>query len=78
MSHTHHIIPVAPEAVNEARNQRIRIRQIDDNITKLAAAQLVTEEKLDESIAKLSAAQLLTEETLRRFISSLARGRNGR
>jgi hypothetical protein len=33
-------------AVQEARNQRQRWRGIDDAITKLAAAQLVTEEKL--------------------------------
>ena len=57
--------------VKEALSQRKRTREIDERITLLAAAQLVTEEKLEQ----LAAAQLVTEKKLQRFISSL--GRNG-
>jgi len=32
--------------VQEARNQRRRSRELDEKITQLAAAQLITEEKL--------------------------------
>src|SRR6266478_10200059 len=39
--------------VKEARNQRKRVREIDENITRLAAAQLVTEEKLQQFISSL-------------------------
>jgi len=39
--------------VEEARNQRKRIREIDESITRLAAAQLVTEEKLQQFISSL-------------------------
>jgi hypothetical protein len=39
--------------VKEARSQRKRQREIDLNITRLAAAQLVTEEKLANFIASL-------------------------
>ena len=66
--------------VKEARNQRKRVREIDESITRLAAAQFITEEKMqrvDEGITRLTAAQLVTEEKLQRFISSLERGPNG-
>ena len=39
--------------VAEARNQRKRVREIDESITRLAAAQLVTEEKLQRFISSL-------------------------
>ena len=39
--------------VKEARNQRKRQREIDLNITRLSAAQLVTEERLANLIASL-------------------------
>ena len=39
--------------VKEARNQRKGIREIDESITRLAAAQLVTEEKLQQFISSL-------------------------
>src|SRR6266478_775022 len=39
--------------VKEARNQRKRVREIDESITRLAAAQLVTEEKLQQFISSL-------------------------
>ena len=39
--------------VKEARNQRKRVREIDESITRLAAAQLVTEEKLQRFISSL-------------------------
>ena len=39
--------------VKEARNQRKRVREIDQSITRLAAAQLVTEEKLQQFISSL-------------------------
>jgi hypothetical protein len=39
--------------VKEARNQRKRAREIDKNITRLSAAQLVTEEKLQRFISSL-------------------------
>jgi len=39
--------------VKEARNQRKRQREIDLNITRLSAAQLVTEEKLASLISSL-------------------------
>jgi hypothetical protein len=58
--------------VKEARSQRKRTREIDESITRLAAAQLVTEEKLDqtqEKLDQLAAAQLVTEEKLQRLIS---------
>jgi hypothetical protein len=71
-------------AVREARHERSRRRELegkmDEKITQLAAAQLVTEEKLqkvDEKITQLAAAQLVTEEKLQAFISSMRRGGNG-
>ena len=39
-------------AVREARNERAKRREIDDHITKLAAAQLVTEEKLQRLLER--------------------------
>ena len=39
--------------VKEARNQRKRQREIDLNITRLSAAQLVTEERLARLISSL-------------------------
>ena len=39
--------------VKEARSQRKRVREIDESITRLAAAQLVTEEKLQQFISSL-------------------------
>jgi hypothetical protein len=39
--------------VKEARNQRKRQREIDLNITRLSAAQLVTEERLASLISSL-------------------------
>jgi hypothetical protein len=52
--------------VTEARNQRKRSREIDEKITQLAAAQLVSEEKL-----------VRLETTVQQFISSIQRGGNG-
>jgi hypothetical protein len=46
---------------------------LDEKITQLSAAQLVTEEKLTQ----LSASQLLTEEKLQKLIDSLRGGGNG-
>ncbi|MBV8732784.1 MAG: hypothetical protein JO336_23480 [Acidobacteriia bacterium] len=63
-------------AVWEARQERKKRQELDDYITKLSAAQLVTEEKLDDAITKLSAAQLITEEKLQRFLEW--RGGNGK
>jgi len=37
-------------SVREARNERAKRRELDDKITQLAAAQLVTEEKLQRLI----------------------------
>ena len=59
-------------SVKDDRSQRKRAREIDESITRLAAAQLVTEEKLDQ----LAAAQLVTEKKLQRLISSLGRHGN--
>ncbi|SRR6266566_2774372 len=39
--------------VKEDRNQKKRVREIDENITRLTAAQLVTEEKLQRFILSL-------------------------
>jgi len=39
--------------VREARSERIRRRELDEKITQLAAAQLVTEEKLQGLIEAL-------------------------
>ena len=39
-------------AVHEARNERHKRRELDDYITKLAAAQLITEERLRELIER--------------------------
>ena len=38
------------DSVREARNERAKRRELDDKITQLAAAQLVTEEKLQRLI----------------------------
>jgi hypothetical protein len=38
------------DSVREARNERRKRRELDDKITQLAAAQLVTEEKLQRLI----------------------------
>jgi hypothetical protein len=59
--------------VREARSQRKRSQVLDEKITQLSAAQLVTEEKLTQ----LSASQLLTEEKLQKLIDSLRGGGNG-
>jgi hypothetical protein len=40
-------------SVREARSERIRRRELDEKITQLAAAQLVTEEKLQGFIESL-------------------------
>jgi len=66
--------------VREARKQRERQREFDLGMTRLAAAQLVTEEKLAElSVAQkeLSVAQKVTEEKLAAYLSSLTNGHNG-
>ncbi|HXM41097.1 MAG TPA: hypothetical protein VN924_07580 [Bryobacteraceae bacterium] len=60
-------------AVTEARNERRRRQTLDEYITKLAAAQLITEEKVqrtDENLARL-------EQTVSQFIDSIRRGPNG-
>ena len=60
-------------AVTEARNERRRRQTLDEYITKLAAAQLITEEKVqrtDENLARL-------EQTVSQFIDSMRRGGNG-
>ena len=38
------------DSIREARNERRKRRELDDKITQLAAAQLVTEEKLQRLI----------------------------
>jgi len=40
-------------AVREARNERRKRNELDDNITKLSSAQLITEEKLQRFIDSL-------------------------
>jgi hypothetical protein len=37
------------DSVREARNERVKRRELDHKITQLAAAQLVTEEKMKET-----------------------------
>ena len=37
------------DSVREARNDRRKRRELDDKITQLAAAQLITEEKMKET-----------------------------
>ena len=65
-------------AVREARAERRRRlegdERLDNAITKLSAAQLITEEKLD----RLSAAQLVTEQKLQVLIDTLRAGTNGK
>jgi hypothetical protein len=53
-------------AVAEARNERRRRQTLDEYITKLAAAQLVTEEKMQ-----------VLEDRLVRFIEASRGGGNG-
>jgi hypothetical protein len=53
-------------AVTEARNERRRRQTLDEYITKLAAAQLVTEEKMQ-----------VLEDRLTRFIDASRGGGNG-
>jgi hypothetical protein len=53
-------------AVTEARNERRRRQTLDEYITKLAAAQLVTEEKMQ-----------VLEDGLTRFIDASRGGGNG-
>src|SRR6266436_4746082 len=62
--------------VREARKQRKRQQEIDLNITRLAAAQLVTEESMKE----LAAAQRHTDQNMDALIltvDEIIRGRNG-
>ena len=54
-------------AVTEARNERRRRQVLDEYITKLAAAQLVTEEKMQ-----------VLEDKLVSFIDASRRGGNGK
>lgn len=53
-------------AVREARNERSKRRELDEKLTQLAAAQVVTEEKMQSLQASMQA-----------FIDSLRRGGNG-
>jgi len=53
-------------AVTEARNERRRRQTLDEYITKLAAAQLVTEEKMQ-----------VLEDRLTKFIDASRGGGNG-
>jgi hypothetical protein len=69
--------------VTEARKQRKRQQEIDLNITRLSAAQLITEERMKE----LAEAQRRTEESMRQTdqrmdalilaVDEIVRGRNG-
>jgi 3-methyladenine DNA glycosylase AlkD len=52
------------EAMAERGKRQKLEATFDDKVTKLAAAQLITEEKLTQ----LAAAQLVTEEKLQRFL----------
>ncbi len=60
--------------VAEARNHRVRLRTLDDYMTKLAAAQLVTEEK----VASLGDRVEAIGSKLEGLIDALRRGGNGR
>ena len=53
--------------VREARNERRRRQELDDKITQLAAAQLITEEKLQHLSGTVDA-----------FIDSMRKGANGK
>jgi hypothetical protein len=53
-------------AVTETRNERRRRQTLDEYITKLAAAQLITEEKMQ-----------VLEDRLARFIDASRGGGNG-
>jgi hypothetical protein len=43
------------DSVREARNERVKRRELDDKITQLAAAQLVSEEKARETKEEMKA-----------------------
>jgi len=60
-------------AVTEARNERRRRQTLDEYITKLAAAQLITEERVQRTDANLAR----LEQTVSQFIDSMRRGGNG-
>ena len=53
--------------VREARNERVKRRELDEKLTQLAAAQVVTEEKMQTLQASVQA-----------FIDSMRSGGNGR
>jgi hypothetical protein len=62
------------DSVREARNERVKRRELDNKITQLAAAQLVTEEKALET-------KELMESLFRKmdiFLERFNRGGNGR
>jgi hypothetical protein len=60
-------------SARDARSQRKRHQELDEKITQLAAAQLVTEEKMQVTEKMMQ----VTEEKLQRFIDSMQRGTNG-
>ena len=60
-------------AVTEARNERRRRQTLDEYITKLAAAQLITGEKVQRTEDGL----VRLEQTVSRFIDSIRPGGNG-
>jgi hypothetical protein len=57
--------------IRETRQERAKRRELDEKITQIAAAQLISEEKINQ----LAAAQAVTEETLRRFLERSSNGK---
>ena len=60
-------------SVQDARAQRKRSQELDEKITQLSAAQLVTEEKMQVTEKMMQ----VTEEKLQRFLDGLQRSGNG-
>src|SRR5712691_6134174 len=71
----HELNSAVRASVEEARRERVRRKELDDKLTQLASAQLLTEEKAqaaNEKIAQLASAQLLTEDKERALNEKMA------
>jgi hypothetical protein len=69
------------DSVREARNERRKRRELDDKITQLAAAQLVTEEKMQANEEQSRSTKEQMEALFRKmdlFLERFNRGGNGR
>jgi hypothetical protein len=64
-------------AIREARNERLKRREMDARFTAAQSASYEKQSAFDEKMTQLAAAQLVTEEKLQAFIEAMRQGKNG-